>query len=118
MVIEMQVTELLRILTLFQKAPPDDVGDLSLSMMIVFLLVCQEEGRPTGELADILKVSDGTVTNIVRTLAEGRKRDGVRRPGYHLLRQEQNPDDYRVKNVYLTPKGKELLKQLQQGFYR
>lgn len=39
---------------------------------------------------------------------------GRRKPGYGLVRQEVDPDDSRLRMIFLTPKGKRLLAKLSE----
>lgn len=110
----MLITDLLKAFEIMQKETPAGTTDMTLPAATAFLYISQNEGILTQELAKRLNINSGTNSNLVHTLADGRKRDGVRRPGFQLVRQEQNPEDYRIKNVFLTAKGKKLLAELEK----
>jgi DNA-binding MarR family transcriptional regulator len=74
-----------------------------------FLTVALYEGRSLREYCDLTGVPQSTMS---RHLLDLGPRNRKKEPGYQLLDQRQDAEDYR-RNVYsLTPKGRGLLKTM------
>ncbi len=71
--------------------------DLTAAQYMVLANLHEKDGRPLGELADVMRCSKSTITGVVDTM----ERKG-------LVAREPNPEDRRSHLLRLTPKGKAL----------
>ena len=74
--------------------------DLSIARYEVLLAVARDEGLSQRQLADRLLVAKSNVTALLQRLE-----------ALELIAREPDPDDARGHRVYLTPKGRSLLKK-------
>lgn len=84
--------------------------------MLLFYYDALNEGVGQVEIANALRMPEGTVSRNVAKLSERMRRTpdgGVERVGYGLIMTRQDDiDDSRKKCCYLTVRGKVLLKKL------
>ena len=81
--------------------------DISLTSIVAFLHVCENEGVTVKELAYLCGVSEASISRSLQTLRLPSARgDGIVHHG--LVRVFQHPDDGRRRIVYLTEDGCEL----------
>ena len=77
--------------------------------LAIFLSIAKQEGASSTELVQRLNMPKATVSRNLRMLSDLL---APRKEGMKLVYLEHDPDDYRVRRAYLTPKGKEFLKSL------
>jgi len=81
--------------------------DISLTSIVAFLHVCENEGVTVKELAYLCRVSEASISRALQTLRlPSARRVGTTHGG--LVRVFQHPDDGRRRVVYLTEDGCEL----------
>jgi DNA-binding MarR family transcriptional regulator len=80
---------------------------VSLTHVMNFLYVCENEGLNVAELAEIFRTTRATASRTARALAEPDADDSLP-PHLGLVEVRANPDDFRGKVLFLTAKGAEL----------
>jgi DNA-binding MarR family transcriptional regulator len=80
-------------------------------MMRAFIAVCEHEGKSMSELADIVGANVSTMS---RHLLDLGPRNRKMEPGYGLVEARTDPMNLRVKNFFLTPKGKLALRNIER----
>lgn len=73
------------------------LADLTAAQYMILANLHEKDGRPLGELADVMRCSKSTITGVVDTM----ERKG-------LVAREPNPDDRRSHLLRLTPRGRAL----------
>lgn len=87
--------------------------NMTVSIAISLLQVAAFEGRSLREYSDMLNLAQSTMSRHLLDLGIMRR---DRSPGLGLIEQRQDKDDLR-KNVYcLSPKGRELVHQLDEAW--
>ena len=76
----------------------------------VFLQVAAKGRSTYGEIEKALGLTNGSVSRTVTAMGETNRRGD---PGYDLLEIHPDPDEGRRHLVVLTPRGRALLRQLQ-----
>lgn len=76
----------------------------SANYLRIFMAVAEMPGREVGEIADRLDVPNDLVSTLSTRLGKGRRQE----PGVGLLEKRDDPDDARVRRLYLTKRGQEL----------
>lgn len=94
--------------------------DFAISQLSLFLYVVQHEGITLHEVAEALRIPQGTVSRNTKQL--GRyivtREDGTKEVrGYGLLRTEPDMEERRRLAVYLTKDGKQLVNDLEMILY-
>lgn len=82
-----------------------DHSEASLSLYAVFWAVAAREGRTQVEIADATGLSSKTVSRVVSQI-------GMARDGLGWVKQVLDEDDRRVRRLYLSSRGKNLLRRL------
>jgi len=83
---------------------------------LVFLEIAEDEGLVQSELIDRCKSTRTAVSRAVTALGEWERKGvpGLKdRPGMGLVQSEIDPGDRRMRRLWLTPKGKRLIKHLE-----
>jgi DNA-binding MarR family transcriptional regulator len=87
--------------------------DLSPTMPVgevyMFLLAALNEGASITELAEKADMKMSTASRYLLDLSDKRRAGD---PGFGLLRSELDPNELRRKVITLTPKGRDVVKQL------
>ena len=102
--------EIHRLIKLFKKLSPH----MTTLQMQLLLTVALHPGEGTLAYARRLNVSAAVMSHLISRLGErGRPRQNETvTPGLRLLVQKPSPTDRRATEVYLTPKGVRLVRQL------
>jgi DNA-binding MarR family transcriptional regulator len=92
-----------------------DAVDLPVQQIILFLKVAEQEGVTLTELQNLTSMPQGTVSRNIRKLYRYVKGSGPDRKveGYELVVMEPDLDNPRRKAVFLSPKGKKLLSEME-----
>lgn len=78
----------------------------------IFLHVANSEGLSSGDIIEKLKMPKATVSRNLRMLGD---RVSPTREGLNLVRLEHDANDYRVRRAYLTERGKEFLRGVEEA---
>ena len=84
--------------------------DITVLQAMCFLKVAQNPGISQRELYEALDASDSAASRILAVLSDFGDR---KTPGLDLVRMTMNPDDRRVKLLYLTPKGGRVMAEIE-----
>ena len=94
-------------------------AELPLQQIKLFLTVAKHEGATMPELQKILDTPQGTLSRNVKALSVYLKPADSTVPGslrtkggYELLESRPDSENRKALAVYLTPKGKKILKQI------
>ncbi|WP_163834933.1 MarR family winged helix-turn-helix transcriptional regulator [Spartinivicinus ruber] len=80
---------------------------ITIRTLATLMAINDNEGCSVSELSQFMGVNEKNVATTIRRLEEGRDSGDVK-----LIKVKQNKDDKRFKLVWLTAKGKALLKRL------
>jgi DNA-binding MarR family transcriptional regulator len=83
--------------------------DVTAQRLLILIAVYFHEGLSQRELLSHLDST--SITALSRNLADLSSLTTKKTPGPGLLRQQVDPQNLRVKRVFLTPKGKRFMKQ-------
>ncbi|WP_163837009.1 MarR family winged helix-turn-helix transcriptional regulator [Spartinivicinus ruber] len=81
---------------------------ITIRTLATLMSINDNEGCSVSELSQFMGVNEKNVATTIRRLEEGRDSAG----SVKLIKVKQNKDDKRFKLVWLTAKGKALLKKL------
>jgi DNA-binding MarR family transcriptional regulator len=82
-----------------------DHSEASLSVYALFWAVAAHEGRTQVEIAKVTGLSSKTVSRVVSHI-------GMARDGLGWVKQVLDEDDRRVRRLYLSSRGKNLLRRM------
>ncbi|MDE1465333.1 MarR family winged helix-turn-helix transcriptional regulator [Spartinivicinus poritis] len=80
---------------------------LTVRTLATLMAINDNEGCSISELSQFMKVNEKNVATTIRRLEEGRDSGDVK-----LIKVKQDKDDKRFKLIWLTAKGKALVKKL------
>lgn len=101
--------ELHKILAILEELRKLD-AEMQLQTAATFILVAQRDGGITmKELADQLGISQASCSRNVAALSRWHR---LNKPGHDLVIATEDPAERRRKIVFLTPKGKRVIKSL------
>ena len=80
---------------------------LTVRTLATLMAINDNEGCSVSELSQFMKVNEKNVATTIRRLEEGRDSGDVK-----LIKVKQNKEDKRFKLIWLTAKGKALVKKL------
>lgn len=86
--------------------------DFAMSQFAMFLLVAVREGITMAEVAEFLQLSQGAVSRNLRQLSKYKDERGNIQ-GYNLIYSQSDLTDRRRFALYLTPKGRQLIADLE-----
>ena len=92
--------------------------DIAMPQLTILLLVAENEGITQTELAEIMGIPQGTVSRNVLKLSEKfvqNAKGDWRQAGYDLVETRPDIDETRRLAVYLTRKGKDVIKALKKA---
>jgi DNA-binding MarR family transcriptional regulator len=101
-----QLAAQLRIIQKFLDAP-----ELQMQQILTFLAVADVSEIPQADLEKLTGVGQSSVSRNVAKLGPGAS---PREPGYLLMEAYEDPEYRKRKLVRLTPRGKELVKELER----
>lgn len=84
---------------------------ITLTDLVAFLYVAENEGINLKELAATCRLTDSTASRTARSLAVAEFRDALP-PALGLLDVRPNPTDRRGRTLYLTERGRRLRDEL------
>jgi DNA-binding MarR family transcriptional regulator len=87
---------------------------LHLRQLLLLLAVAERPGRTQTELAHEVGLTLGAVSRAIDVLGTTGRRDKRGAPGMGWIEAVADPHDDRNLLVFLLPKGRELVKQLEQ----
>lgn len=88
---------------------------LTHARLLLYVAQGGDAGVDQGALARMLDVDPGTVARAAQALGKLhhlKDSAGNRRPGLDLINSEQNPQNFRLRTLTLTTKGKALIKEI------
>ena len=91
------------------KALRDFHSDFPPNGLAIFISIAKQEGSSSTELMKRLDMPKATVSRNLRMLSDVLS---PHKPGMKLIKLHHDPDDYRVRRAYLTPKGKAFLESI------
>lgn len=100
------MTRVIRLLEAFRQHH----RDILTTEVLVFLHVAVNDGMQMSELQDLLGVSQAAVSRNVYFLS---KYGANNREGLELIQLVEDTENRRRRRLYLTPKGKAFLRQLE-----
>ena len=77
--------------------------------LAIFMAISLDDGLSGAELTTILDIPKATVSRNLRMLG---CRASAGKEGLKLLELRHDEEDYRIRRAYLTPYGKQLLKEI------
>ncbi|NYZ70225.1 MarR family transcriptional regulator [Endozoicomonas sp. SM1973] len=80
---------------------------LTIRTLATLMAINDNEGCSVSELSQFMKVNEKNVATTIRRLEEGRDSGDVK-----LIKVKQSKDDKRFKHIWLSAKGKALVKRL------
>jgi len=92
--------------------------DIAMPQLTIFLLVAENEGITQPELGEIMKIPQGTVSRNILKLSSKLVQNAKgewRQAGYDLVVTRPDIDESRRNVVYLTRKGKDVIKALKKA---
>ena len=89
-----------------ESADSKDLFNLTITQLLYLHAIEELEAPTFKQIVEKFKVQKSTVTDIVNRLI-----------ARNLVYKKQSDEDLRIFNLYLTEKGKELLKMESQGYY-
>jgi len=90
-------------------------AELPLQHVMLLLAIAEEDGITQPKIADKLGWPQGTVSRNVKKLSVylvESETGAKRKAGYELVEQRPDTFDRKANAVYLTPKGKKVLKEI------
>ena len=87
---------------------------ISIQQVHTLILVALHEGSSVTEIA---RMSGFKLPTVSRNLLDLGMRNRKREPGYGLVETEVDPMELRKKSVTLTPKGREVIRQIVNVMY-
>jgi DNA-binding MarR family transcriptional regulator len=97
--------ELKRLLDALEVFRSIDDADFTLQLLVVFLYVALHDGCRQQEVVKSTGKSEAAVSRMLDWLGH-EHRSG--KPGLRLVIRKEDPDNYKCRRVYLTPKGKAI----------
>ena len=91
-----------------------ECGGVSITHVLAFLYVCENEGLMVAELASVLRVTRATASRTARALASRETPDSL--PPYLGLVEVRNAaNDQRVRALHVSPKGAALRDRIDEA---
>lgn len=84
--------------------------DLPVQHITAFLLVAQRGEMPMADLEKGMGLAQSSISRAVAKLGKGYS---PREPGFGLIEAEEDPYERRRKIIRLTPRGRELVKEIE-----
>ena len=85
----------------------------SLTGLLLFLYICENEGLTVSELAHVARVHVAMAARIVKTMA-GEAHETPLQPDRVIFELRNSPEDKRLKLIYLTERGLMIRARLEQ----
>ena len=86
---------------------------MPIQQLAVFLAIARREGLSIAELAKALGLGRSSASRNVAALGD---LHWQKKPGLYLVEDRIDPMELRKKQIYLTPKGRRLLEQIEAIF--